>query len=108
MATSLVVLALVLIGREKQGLLVTVGLVAMVGNLCRDKPIFWKLSLAFFGLLSVAWSFRVFGGLEPHSRGVFGEEGLLMMDVLLLVLFACSTLIAFFAGLVVNAESVGE
>jgi hypothetical protein len=70
----------------------------VVGILMQKKEIFWKLCLAFFGLLSVLYSFRIFGGLEPNSPGVYSRADWFGLESLLFLLLLSSTAISAVAG----------
>lgn len=66
----------------------------VIGFFHRKNLIFWNTSFLFFSILTLIFSFGVFGKLEPNSP----TGNWLSFDALLFILPAGSSIVAFIAG----------
>lgn len=74
-------------------------LIFLCGLLIRKKSFFWKACTAFFGILSIVYAFRLFGGLEPNSAGVIAGKKFFSAEILLFVMLVFSFAASVSAGM---------
>ncbi len=77
----------------------------VAGFLCRNNVYFWKLSFLFFSLVGIIFSFRIFGGLEPGSRGVVDVADWFDLDFFIFLLIVLSSFAALLMGLKIDRSN---
>lgn len=93
------VLLIVLLRDQKYVSIAIFTIMYVVGFSSQNKRYFWEGCLVFFGTLSIIYSFRIFGGLEPNSYGLIYNGIFFNFKFLLFLLLIFSTFISLFSGL---------
>jgi|GEM_PF-6689706 len=70
----------------------------LIGWFIQRKQVFWKISLVFYGLMSVVFSFGVFGGLEPNTPGVISTGDWLSLEFLLYLMLVLAAIMSLVGG----------
>lgn len=71
----------------------------LVGLSLQGKTFFWKACFAFFALLSIIYSFKIFGGLEPNNLGIVASGSWFRIEVVLFLMMISSAVISLVIGL---------
>lgn len=99
MALTFCVLCTLLVQDQKFVSLLLFSAVFIFGVAIHRRQYFWKVALVFFGLLSVIYSFRVFGGLEPNSPGTIAAKGAFGIETVLFMLLVLSLIASAIVGM---------
>jgi hypothetical protein len=74
----------------------------LLGFAIRRKQYFWKASFSFFSIMSILFSYTVFGGLEPNNEGVLNTGVWLNIEFIIFISFVSAAIAALLGGLIHN------
>lgn len=103
-AVTFLILWVVLLGDRKFASIAFFAAIFVFGFFSQRRRYFWKVCMVFFGLMSVIYSFGIFGGLEPNSQGVLASGNWGGLKLPLFLMLVLSTVLSFFAGLQSNRQ----
>lgn len=71
---TILLLQFLFIINEKTNSFLLISVLLFISFFIYKKDYFWKFSFIIFSILTIIFSYKIFGGLEPNSNGIQGTE----------------------------------